>query len=139
MIVFYEKTNYLCITNLLKQRMREKNRLLESIIKGIQEKKGKNITTIELSGIAGSICDYFVICEGTTPMQVSAVAESIEEIVRKNTKENPLRIHGQQRAEWIGMDYGTIIVHIFLPKLRAFYDIDHLWADAFLKNIPDLE
>ncbi len=119
--------------------MREKDRLLESIIRGIQEKKGKNITTIELKEIAGSICDYFVICEGKTPMQVSAVAESIEEIVWKNTRENPLRIHGQQRAEWIGMDYGTIIVHIFLPELRAFYDIDHLWADAFLENIPNLE
>jgi ribosome-associated protein len=119
--------------------MKEKNRLLESIIEGIQGKKGKNITTIELSGIAGSICDYFVICEGNTPTQVSAVAESIEEIVRKNTKEKPLRIHGQQRAEWIGMDYGTIIVHIFLPELRSFYNIDHLWADAFLENIPGLE
>ena len=119
--------------------MREKNRLLESIIKGIQEKKGKNITTIELKEIAGAICDYFVICEGNTSMQVSAVAESIEEVVWENTNENPLRIHGQQRAEWIGMDYGTIIVHIFLPELRVFYDIEHLWADAFLKTIPDVE
>jgi len=92
-----------------------------------------------LKEIAGAICDYFVICEGNTPMQVSAVAESIEEVVWENTNENPLRIHGRQRAEWIGMDYGTIIVHIFLPELRVFYDIEHLWADAFLKTIPDVE
>lgn len=119
--------------------MKEKNRLLESIIEGIQEKKGKNITTIDLKSLSGSICDYFVICEGNTPTQVSAVAESIEEVVKNNTKENPLSIHGQQRAEWIGIDYGTIIVHIFLPELRVFYNIDHLWADALLENVRELE
>lgn len=110
--------------------MIEENKLLQSIIEGIQEKKGKNINTITLLGIPGTICDYFVICEGNTPTQVSALAESVEDIVKKNTKESPIRIHGQQRSEWIGMDYGDIIVHIFLPELRNFYNIDLLWEDA---------
>ena len=119
--------------------MKEKNELLESIIEGIQEKKGKNITTIELKGIAGTVCDHFVICEGNTPTQVSAVAESIEEMVKKNTTESPLRVQGKQRSEWIGMDYGSIIVHIFVPELRSFYNLDHLWEDARLENIPSLD
>ena len=118
--------------------MTEKNELLQSIIEGIQEKKGKNISTIQLKGISGAICDYFVICEGNTPTQVSALAASIEEIVKKNTRENPIRVHGQQRAEWIGMDYGNVIVHIFLPELRTFYNIDTLWEDAKSEQIPSL-
>ncbi|NLY25276.1 MAG: ribosome silencing factor [Bacteroidales bacterium] len=118
--------------------MIEKNELIESIIEGIQEKKGKNINTIQLKGLSGAICDYFVICEGNSPTQVSALADSVEEIVRKNRKENPIRVHGQQLAEWIGMDYGNVIVHIFLPELRSFYNIDNLWADAKSERIPSL-
>lgn len=119
--------------------MKETNQLLQSIIEGIQEKKGKNITSIQLKGISGAVCDYFVICEGNTPTQVSALAESVEEMVKKNTKENPIRVQGQQRAEWIGMDYGNIIVHIFVPELRSFYNIDHLWEDAHAERIPSLD
>lgn len=133
-----QKTPYLCTTNSLKQRMK-KNKLVESIIEGIHEKKGKNITAIELKGISDAICDYFVICEGNTPTQVSALAESVEEIVKKNTQESPIRVQGQQRSEWIGIDYGNAIVHIFLPELRSFYNIDHLWADAPLERVPSLD
>lgn len=119
--------------------MKEKNELLKSIVEGIQEKKGKNISTIRLQGISGAICDYFVICEGNTPTQVSALAESVEDVVRKATQEKPIRVQGQQRSEWIGIDYGNIIVHIFLPQLRTFYNIDHLWEDAKTEKIPNLD
>lgn len=119
--------------------MKEKNKLLQSIIEGIQEKKGKNIIKIRLEGIPGAICDYFVICEGNTPTQVSAVAESVEEAVKKNTKESPIRIQGQQRAEWIGIDYGDIIVHIFVPESRQYYNLDNLWEDAPLEHVPALD
>lgn len=118
--------------------MIENNELLQSIIEGIQEKKGKNISAIQLKGMTGAICDFFVICEGNSPTQVSALADSVEEIVKKNTRENPIRVHGQQRAEWIGMDYGNVIVHIFLPELRTFYNIDTLWEDAKSEQIPSL-
>lgn len=119
--------------------MTEKSALLRSIIEGIQEKKGKNICTIQLTGISGAICDYFVICEGNTPTQVSALADSIDDIVKKNTKEDPIRAQGRQLAEWIAMDYGNIIVHIFLPELRKFYNIDNLWEDARSESIPSIE
>ena len=117
--------------------MKEKKQLLESIISGIQEKKGKNITTIELKGIPGVICDYFVICEGNTPTQVAAIAESVEHIVKVNIKESPIRVQGQQLAEWIGIDYGDVIVHIFIPELRSYYNIDNLWSDAKSEKIPN--
>ncbi len=119
--------------------MKENNRLLSNIISGIQEKKGKNITVIDLKGISGVVCDFFVICEGNTSTQVAAVAESIEHIVKKDTKESPIRVQGQQMAEWIGIDYGDIIVHVFIPELRAYYNIDNMWADAKTEKIPTID
>jgi len=119
--------------------MINKNNLLQHIVGGIHEKKGKNISVIELTETEGSICDYFVICEGKTPTQVSALAESIEAEVKKHTNESPIRVQGLQLAEWIGIDYGNVIVHIFLPELRHFYNIDHLWADAKTENIPNVD
>ncbi|MDD4776840.1 MAG: ribosome silencing factor [Fermentimonas sp.] len=119
--------------------MAEKSLLLKNIIEGIQEKKGKNINTINLKGITGAVCDYFVICEGNSPTQVSALAESVEKVVKENTQENPIRVQGKQQSEWIGMDYGDVIVHIFLPELRTYYNIDLLWGDAHSEHIPNLD
>lgn len=117
--------------------MKENRQLLDSIISGIQEKKGKNISTIDLRGMPGVICDYFVICEGNTPTQVAALAESVEHVVKTNLKESPIRVQGQQLAEWVGIDYGDIIVHIFLPELRSFYNIENLWSDAKSEKIQN--
>lgn len=134
----YKKQSIFASSTYLPYRMIKTNELVQSIIEGIQEKKGKNISAIQLQSIAGAICDYFVICEGNTPTQVSALADSVEEMVRKKTQEKPIRIHGQQKAEWIGIDYGTVIVHIFLPELRSFYNIDNLWEDAKTERFPSL-
>ena len=119
--------------------MTEKSKLLQNINDGNQEKKGKNINTIRLKGVTGAICDYFVICEGNTPTQVSALAESIEKIVKENTHESPIRVQGKQQSEWIAMDYGNIIVHIFVPALRSFYNLELLWEDAISTRIPTLD
>ncbi len=115
--------------------MKEKKQLLDNIVNGIKEKKGKNITTIDLKNIPGALCDYFVVCEGNTPSQVAAIAESVEHIVKSNMQESPIRVQGHQLAEWIAIDYGDIIVHIFIPELRGFYNIDNLWSDANIELI----
>lgn len=113
--------------------------LLRQVIEGIQEKKGKEIVVVDLSGIAGCICNYFVICEGNSPNQVSAIAESIKDYVRKNAYIKPIAIDGEKNAQWIAMDYGDIIVHIFLPEIRAYYQLENLWNDAKLTHIPNLD
>lgn len=128
---------FVAITH-LKRRMIEQNELLQSIIEGIQEKKGEKITAIRLKGMPGAICDYFVICEGNTPTQVSALADSIEATVQKKRQEKPIRIHGQHLAEWIAIDYGNVMIHIFLPELRSFYNLDNLWDDAQSISIPSI-
>ena len=119
--------------------MKETKELLNNIIEGIHEKKGKNISQINLKSIPGVICDYFVICEGNSPTQVGAIAESVEKVVKEKSFESPLRVQGQQRSEWIGIDYGDVIVHIFLPQIREYYNLDNLWDDASVVKIPSLE
>ncbi len=119
--------------------MEEVNLLLNSIIDGIQEKKGKKITKIKLAGIPGVVCDYFVICEGNSPTQVSSIAESVEATVKMQMKESPLRVQGYQYSEWIGLDYGDVIVHVFLPEKRSYYNLDHLWDDAPSERILSID
>ncbi len=119
--------------------MDQTKELVEAVIEGLQEKKGKHIVSVDLTRLSGAICQYMVICEGNTPTQVSALSDSVWDFARKKANEKPLSIDGNQAAQWIGMDYGTVLVHIFLPEQRAFYNLDHLWADAKLTSIPDLD
>ncbi|MDH6534518.1 ribosome silencing factor [Parabacteroides sp. 52] len=119
--------------------MDQTKELVKTVVAGLQEKKGKNIVIVDLTQFSGAISQYMVICEGNTPTQVSALSDSVWDFVRKEANEKPLSIDGSQGAEWIGMDYGTVLVHIFLPERRAFYNLDHLWADAQMTRIPDID
>lgn len=104
--------------------------LIDAIREGIEEKKGFDIAVVDLSNIAEAICQAFVICTGGSPTQVHALAESIEEEVTKRSLGKPAAIAGMQNAQWVAMDYGSVMVHIFLRETRDFYDLEHLWADA---------
>ncbi|MBQ3121575.1 MAG: ribosome silencing factor [Bacteroidaceae bacterium] len=117
----------------------ETKTLLKEITEAIQEKKGKDIVIADLTKLGNTICDYFVICNGNSPTQVSAIADSVEYLVKQAIGYRPIAIDGQRNALWIAMDYGEVLVHIFLPETREFYDIDHLWADAKLEIIPDID
>lgn len=119
--------------------MNETKALIKNITEGIQEKKGKHIVVGDLTNINDSICNYFVICEGDSTLQVNAIASSIKDFTIKNAQFRPLSIDGENNAEWIAMDYADVIVHIFLPEKRDFYNLEHLWADAKLTNIPDID
>ena len=113
--------------------------LVETIVKGIQEKKGSNIVVADLAGIEGTICHYFIICQGNSPAQVEAITESIGDFARKEHDEKPAHVVGLENAQWVAMDYGDVLVHIFLPDVREYYDLEHLWDDAKLTRIPDLD
>lgn len=113
--------------------------LLKSITEGIQEKKGKDIVITDLRTIGDTICNYFVICQGNSPSHVEAITESVAEFARTRLHEKPIAVDGLRNAEWVAMDYGEIIVHIFLPETRSFYDLEHLWEDAQLTHIPNID
>ena len=91
------------------------------------------------SGIDGTICSSFVVCQGNSPTQVEAIAESVGDVLREQLKEKPTHVVGLENAQWVAMDYGDVLVHIFLPDVRAYYDLEHLWEDAQLTHIPDLD
>ncbi len=117
----------------------EKESILKSIIGGIQEKKGESITLVDLSSLGDTSCDYFIICQGGTPNQVLAITDSIMETVRIKENRKPDFVEGTRYAHWVAMDYGEVMVHIFVPELREYYDLEHLWADAKLKRIPNID
>lgn len=119
--------------------MKQTTQLVDAITKGIQEKKGFNIVVADMAGIEGAICQYFVICSGSSPSQVEAIAESIGDTTRIEAGEKPVKVAGLAAAQWVAMDYVDVMVHVFLPDVRDYYDLEHLWDDAELTRIPDLD
>lgn len=113
------------------------NKLIKNITEGIQDRKGENIIIADLTSIENTICKFFVICQGNTPTQVSAIVDSIKDRVAKNQKEIPLGIDGQRNAQWVAIDYADVLVHVFLPETREYYNLETLWADAELTSIPN--
>jgi len=118
--------------------MDETEVLVQKIAEGIQEKKGKKITVVNMTKLE-AICRYFVICEGTSNTQILAIENSIKDYVRENAGVKPFAVDGLNNALWVAMDYGEVMVHIFERETRVFYNLEHLWSDATLTDIPDLE
>lgn len=119
--------------------MNETKELVQKITEGIQEKKGKHIVIADLTSIPETICKYFVICQGNSPSQVAAIVDSIRESTRTSLGIKPTAIDGLSNALWVAMDYSDVLVHVFLPDVREFYNLEHLWADAQLTEVPDLD
>ncbi|RMG81298.1 MAG: ribosome silencing factor [Bacteroidetes bacterium] len=113
--------------------------LSEAIIFGIQEKKGKDICVLDLRHLENPSCDYFIICSGDSSTHVKAIAESVSEETRKLLNDKPWHIEGLENSEWILLDYVNIVVHVFLPHVRDFYNIEELWADAKIKVYQNIE
>lgn len=106
------------------------DKLIETIVSAIEDKKGKNIVSLDLSGFDGAICSKFVVCNADSTTQVAAIAAGVEEKVLEKLGEKVWRVEGQQNAFWIAMDYVDVVVHIFQTELRSFYCLEELWADA---------
>ncbi len=119
--------------------MEQVKRLVQTITKGIQEKKGTDIVIADLSPIEGAICRYFVICQGSSPAQVEAITESISDTVRNEEHEKPVKVVGLNNAQWVAMDYSDVLVHIFLPDTRKYYNLESLWEDAILTQVPNID
>ena len=117
-----------------KGKQTNSEKLVQSIIHGIQEKKGKGIIGLNLTTLNNSVSNYFVICHGNTKVQVEAIAESVEENVRKKLSDKPWHKEGFENAEWILLDYVDVVVHIFQENTRTFYNLEKLWADAEIKE-----
>jgi len=108
--------------------------VLEQIVSAMQEKKAKNIVSLDLNKIDDSVTKYFVICDATSTTQVDAIYDNVIEEVQKNCDIKPFHREGYNNSEWILIDYFDIVVHIFREDIRRYYKLEDLWADAALKN-----
>lgn len=114
------------------------DQLIATIIQGIEEVKGEDIQLLDLREIDNTVCDYFIVCSGTSNTQVNAISGSVQKIVSKELKDKPWHIEGQSNAEWVLMDYVNVVVHIFQKQFREYYDIESLWGDAKITEIKSV-
>jgi ribosome-associated protein len=104
--------------------------LIEAAVDAMTGTKAKNPVILDFTGMNGTVCDAFVICHGSSRTQVEAIAGHVIEAVKKQTGQNPWHKEGLENAEWILIDYGDVVIHIFQEERRRFYNIEQLWADA---------
>jgi ribosome-associated protein len=109
---------------------------LRNIVKSIDEKKGEDIVVLDVKNIS-PVTDYIVIASGDVPTHTQAIAEE----VLKNNKEKgelPINVEGLADGRWIAIDYGDIMVNIFIPELREYYNLEELWFDAPRVNLEEI-
>ena len=109
------------------------------IINAIQDRKGTRVTDIDLTELDTAPAHEFIVCTGRSTSQVSAIADNIRETVQKELGIKPFNYDGYRNSQWIVIDYGNVMVHVFLPETREFYGIEDLWSDARIEEIPDLD
>ena len=107
---------------------------LRVIADAILDKKGQDVISIDLRPVGSAIADYFVVCNATSTTAVSAIADNIIKEAREQLGMKPLRTQGMENNFWIILDYGHIVIHVFLTEYREFYRLEDLWADAPRKS-----
>lgn len=119
--------------------MQNSKDILSTIIEAIQDKKGNKITEISLDEVDGASTGAFIICQGRSTSQVSAIADGIREDVLEKTGRKPFNYDGYRNSQWIVIDYGDIMVHVFLPEVREYYNLEDLWSDGKFTIVPDID
>ena len=109
--------------------------LIASILEGIEELKGQEVNLLDLRHIENTVCNYFIVCNGTSNTHVNAIVGSIKKTVSKTVGDKPWHVEGEDNAEWILMDYVNVVVHIFQKHIREYYDIEGLWGDAKVTEV----
>lgn len=116
------------IANLINKKMNVDE--LQIIAEAMLEKKGRNVVSLDLKQIGTAISDYFIVCNADSSTNVIAIADNIEDKMIEKCGRKVLRTQGKENAFWIILDYGDIVVHVFLTQYRDFYRLEDLWADA---------
>lgn len=107
--------------------------IVDTAYQAAESKKARDITVLNISEIS-TLCDYFIICSGGSTPQVKAIAEHIEEKLAEQ-QVIPLRREGIREGDWVLLDYGDVVVHIFKDEEREFYNLERLWGDAKVVEI----
>ena len=107
----------------------------QTAVEAARSKKAEDIVVLDI-GKVSSFTEFFVICTGTNVRQTQAIADAIQEKLRAEGW-RPMGIEGEQRGEWILVDYGDMLVHVFTPERRAYYDLERLWSKAPRVSVPE--
>jgi ribosome-associated protein len=118
-------------------RLNRNSKIFKTIIRAIQDKKGEHIVSLDLRKIHEAVADYFIICEATNQPQIRAIADAVEDAVKRVCGETVYHHEGQQAAQWILLDYINIVVHVMLPETRRFYKLEEMWSDALAEEHND--
>lgn len=111
----------------------------KAAIEAIQNRKGSKITYIDFKGMESVPASSFIICQGNSTSQTAAIADNVREELRLNLDVKPYNYDGYRNAQWIVIDYGETMVHVFIPETREYYNIEDLWNDASITEIPDID
>lgn len=111
--------------------------LVSTIIEGIQDAKGQGVVKLDMREIPHAVADFFVVCHGSSNTQVDAISRNTEHNVYDKLKEKAWQKEGTNNAEWILLDYGNVVVHIFYKESREFYGLEELWADAKVTHFEE--
>lgn len=116
----------------------ELKKQVSAAIQACLEKKAEELSILEMEKGSGAFTDYFVLCSGTNPRQVQAIADEVE-LRLKATGLRPTHVEGYKQAEWVLIDYVDFVVHVFSEKARKFYDLERLWKSAKRLEAADLK
>lgn len=104
--------------------------LISTIISGIENVKGLDVSLLDLRDLDNTVCSYFLVCSGSSNTHVNAIVSAVQKTVSKELKEKPFHTEGTVNAEWVLIDYVNIVVHVFQKHIRTYYNIEELWGDA---------
>lgn len=111
-------------------KLTRSSKIFKTIIKAIQDKKGENIVSLDLRKIHEAVSDFFIIVSASSSTQVKAIADNVEDEVKKVCGESPYKHEGHQAAQWILIDYVNVVVHVMQTEPRKFYRLEEMWSDA---------
>jgi ribosome-associated protein len=111
-------------------RLTRSSKILKTIIKAIQDKKGEHLVSLDLRKIPEAVSDFFIICQASSTTQVRAISDFVEEEVKNHCDEAPYKHEGKQALHWVLIDYVNVVVHVMQPDARKFYKLEEMWSDA---------
>lgn len=119
--------------------MLETEDIVGKVIEALEDNKAHEIVKIDLRKIENCFCSFFVICHGTSGTHIASLADAVEEKVKEDLHESPFHIEGMNTAQWVIVDYGDVVVHVFDKEIRDFYQLEDFWGDGIIERIPETE
>ena len=118
-------------------RLNRNSKIIKTIIRAIQNKKGQKLVSLDLRKIPEAAADFFIVCEASSTTQVKAISDEVEMLVKNECAEVPYKQEGKQALQWVLIDYINVVVHVMHPEARKFYKLEEMWSDATVLEHAD--